>query len=203
MYDSEKFEREVKYDSWVWSDYSIFDKIEWPEDYHILENKNILGTDIIEFCNRFYFKKVDYYPTENNMLYETFGLVDETKLENDIFPIFHFQQKTQCQNSIHSRCGQNATCILKLKSDNVRRDYWYNTSFIINGNLNKQLENLEVDPETSINQDFIFYSLFGWQEETFIENQYLKRLMDSSEKKFLLQKRRLSQGIAKTFTLYF
>ena len=95
---------------------------------------------MLNFCDRFYWKKLDFYSLSSDLYYETFGLVEDEEISNEMYSTFHFIQKTYTEKIIHSTCSENATSVLKMKSLNRRRDHWENTSFLLSLNLNRQLE---------------------------------------------------------------
>lgn len=95
--------------------------------------------------------------------------------------------------------------VLKYKHNTYRKDNCSNTSFFINCSLNNELDlyssiSGSTSIESTIKDNFIFYSCFLWD---MFNIPFLNPLMKKLEKSFILKRRYASQGIGKTLTIYF
>lgn len=160
------------------------------------------GIDLISFANRHTINQIQYASCISPLLQQTFSLLDSQGFRNQEYCEFHFLEKFQVESCLHSESSEGYTCVLKQKHNRHRRDKLQNTSFLVNCNLNRQLDRYmsHKSDKKHMDNNFSFYSCFIWD---LLDIPYLTPLLKSQNKSFALKRRYTSQGLGKTFTVYF
>lgn len=147
LFSSDRFERTLTYDIWIWSDYHFCEEFRCKNDYHNIASKSahesisdVTALQMFEYGDRFYKSKIDYYSPSLDLLYETFGMIDSEMVSNDLYPNFHFIQKAFAERVIHSTCNETMTSVIRLKHNSIRRQKYSDVSYLYQCNLNKQLD---------------------------------------------------------------
>jgi hypothetical protein len=149
LYSSDRFERTIGYDKWVWSDHPhLYHQFHCRDDYHNIYSKvsatqpaqsDISAVIMFEHSERLYHKKLDYYALSEDLLYETFGPIQSQKVSNELYPHLHFVQRLYSEHTLHSSCKDYATSIICLKINNIRQQKLTNTTYLYSCDLNQQL----------------------------------------------------------------
>lgn len=99
------------------------------------------GNGVIKFNSRWVFDKLDYCSDGEGVFNETFG--DMKGLTNEEFPGYYFLQRGEVKKALHSISSENYAIIIKIKLNRIRKDCWENAAFLMHGNLNSELEELQ------------------------------------------------------------
>lgn len=64
-------------------------------------------------------------------------------MTNEEFPGYYFLQRGEVKKALHSTSSENYAIIIKIKLNRIRKDCWENAAFLMHGNLNSELEELQ------------------------------------------------------------
>lgn len=146
------------------------------------------------------FDKLDYCCEGEAIFSETLG--GERTISNQEFPAYHFLQRGEVAKALHSSSNENYALVIKMKLTRVRRDCWENAAFLLHGNLNSELEELQGQKGTLkdiLLRDFEFYMLLPWADLTV---PFLSHQMKTIGKRVCLRRRQAVQGLGKSFTIH-
>ena len=106
----------------------------------------------MNFANRYLTHTVNYFDPKYGIVYETFGPLDESAIDNEHYPEFYFGSKAYCESIIHSKNLTSVMSVLKLRSDRTRQESWSNTAYVLHTDVKRQVEKLFAEPADAEDQ---------------------------------------------------
>lgn len=95
---------------------------------------------------------MNYFDPKYGIVYETFGPLDESAIDNEHYPEFYFGSKAYCESIIHSKNLTSVMSVLKLRSDRTRQESWSNTAYVLHTDVKRQVEKLFAEPADAEDQ---------------------------------------------------